>query len=131
MKKLLFVSVAAATCLLTIEAAAEAKHLTYQQMARTPGQYIGDRTLLRGEVARISVEKKPGEVLMFVYITPNSDDIIAVRYHRMHDAPRILPGDIISIDGIFAGLIRYQTELGSDVDVPAINATSVMRDDHR
>ncbi len=92
---------------------------SYEELARNPDNYVGQRIVLRGEV--VQVMEDSGSVTLRVDVTQGTyiwtDTVLALYDHKDGES-RILEDDIITMYGTFYGLYTYETVLGANVTVP-------------
>jgi hypothetical protein len=106
---------------------AEAWHLNYDQMARTPDSYIGKIVALRGKVVQVTesgddIEWRIGTTRTLL----GPSDIVLVDYARKSASePRVLEGDIIQIYGGYVGLATYKSVGGASITLPHVVARFV------
>jgi len=98
---------------------------TYKQIARNPDKYKGKYAKLTGEV--VQTLEYTDETILRVNITLDDygfySDTVYVVYNKSNSGNgRILEEDIITMYGILDGLESYESVLGSQVNIPKINA---------
>jgi hypothetical protein len=93
--------------------------VTYSMVARNTEQYMGKIVLFRGEVLQV-VESNDGAILR-VGINGDINQVLLVNYSDFAGS-RVLAGDTVSLYGTVLGRFDYQTVLGQQVTVPAVNA---------
>lgn len=101
---------------------AEAKTISYKDLARSPDTYKGAKVKYTGEVAQ--VQESGNNVALRVNVTKTPygyDDTVFIIYDKNIVSGRILEDDIITFWGESAGLITYQTVLNSELTIPQIN----------
>lgn len=92
--------------------------ITYNQLARTPDDYKGQKVKFKGEV--VQVMEGDGEVQIRFAVDKDYDKIILCSYNSSIVTSRILEDDVITIYGTSAGLFTYQSTLGGDITVPLV-----------
>jgi len=106
----------------------ELQTLTYEQMARTPQNYVGETVALQGKV--VQVEEEGDDLVLRVNITRGEysswTDTIVIAYH--HKGPlirRVLENDIIAVEGEYRGLTSYESIFHQKVTLPFVFATEL------
>ena len=94
--------------------------ITYDQLARTPDDYVGKKVKFKGEV--IQVIETSGESTIQIRLAVNSDydTILLGEYESDIVSSRILENDIITIYGVSAGTISYESTLGATITIPGV-----------
>lgn len=107
------------------KAAAEAKAkegyntgITYTQLARDPDEYTGKLVKFKGKV--IQVMEGDGVTQLRLAVNSDYDDIVYLEYESDLISSRVLEDDIITIMGMSAGLLSYQSTLGGTITIPSI-----------
>ena len=101
---------------------------TYEQVARDPDTYFGERAKFTGEV--IQVLQEGNSYTLRVNITQVSygwRDTIMVSYTSSAGESRILEDDVITLYGVMGGMYTYETIFGAEVTVPLLFAEYVDR----
>lgn len=92
--------------------------ITYEQLARTPDDYIGEKVKFTGEV--IQVIEGDDYIQIRLAVDDYHDDIILGEYDRDIVDSRILVDDVITIYGVSAGVITYESVMGGMITIPGI-----------
>lgn len=92
--------------------------ITYDQLARTPDKYEGEKIKFKGEV--LQVMEEDGTVTIRLAVNGNYDDVIIGGYDSDLVDSRVLEGDTITIYGESGGLYSYDAVLGNSVTIPLI-----------
>mgnify|MGYP003307512121 CR=1 FL=1 len=112
------------------EAAAEAARLeaeakrgydtgiTYNQLARTPDDYIGEKVKFKGKV--LQVIEGSSEVDIRLAVNNDYNNVIYVVYDKSIVKSRVLEDDKITVYGISGGLYSYQSTLGGTITIPLV-----------
>lgn len=104
------------------KAAEEAKGyetgITYDQLARTPDDYTGQKIKFSGKV--IQVMEGDGSVQIRFAVNDDYDNVLLGQYVSSVVSSRILEDDKITIYGTSAGLISYQSTMGGNITIPSI-----------
>lgn len=97
--------------------------ITYDQLARTPDTYMGEKVKFYGQV--IQVIEDGSETDLRIAINGDYNCVILVYYNSSILASRVLEDDYITIYGISQGLYTYQSTLGGDITVPLIQIDKI------
>lgn len=92
--------------------------ITFEQLARTPDDYKGQKVKFRGKVIQV-IEGK-GETQLRIAVNRDYDKIILVAYDSSIVTSRVLDDDTITIMGTSAGLYSYESTSGATITIPAI-----------
>lgn len=101
----------------------ECQSYTYEQIARNPDDYIGEKAKFTGEV--IQSMQEGNSYTLRVSITKSDwgyEDPILVSYTAKQGESRILEDDIVDIYGLLGGTYTYETVMGNKLTVPLLNA---------
>ena len=102
--------------------------LSFDEMARTPQQYFMKQVRVHGRV--IEIQDANNEVTIQVNISTNELDFrenILILYSRSRSEPRLFDGDVVDVRGVFRGLITYTSVLGVQLNMPAVTAEELIR----
>ncbi|MDD4774272.1 MAG: toxin regulator [Eubacteriales bacterium] len=102
--------------------------ITFDQLARNPDTYKGEKVKFTGEVLQVS--EFDTEVQIRLATKANSwggysDDVIYIYFDESLISNRILEEDIITIYGVSKGLHSYTTVLGATVTLPLISVDKI------
>ena len=104
------------------KAAAEAKGyetgITYDQLARTPDQFIGQKVKFYGKV--IQVIEGDSSVQIRLAVNDDYDTVLLGEYATSTVASRVLEDDHIMIYGTSVGTISYQSTMGGKITIPGV-----------
>lgn len=112
--------------------AAEAKKgyatgITYDQIARTPDEYKGEKVKFYGRV--VQVIEGDDDVYLRVATKKASygyyDNVIFVSYPSSTVPSRVLEEDMITIYGISQGLYTYESTMGGNITIPYVSADQI------
>ena len=92
--------------------------ITYDQLARTPGDYEGKKVKFRGRV--VQVIEGADEIQIRLAVNDDDDTIILCGYEPKVVTSRVLEDDYITIYGISIGLISYESTLGGQITIPGV-----------
>src|SRR5690625_2378223 len=92
--------------------------ITFEQLARTPDDYEGEKVKFNGKVLQVMEDE--GTVQLRVAVNDDYDQVIFVEYDPDIIDSRVLEDDQITLMGISMGLLTYQSTMGGDITIPAI-----------
>lgn len=92
--------------------------ITYDQLARTPDDYDGEKVKFRGRV--IQVIEGNNETQLRIAVNRDYDKVILVAYDSSIVDKRVLDDDTITIYGKSIGLYSYEATSGATITIPAI-----------
>lgn len=92
--------------------------ITYDQLARTPDDYIGKKVKFSGKV--VQVIEGDDDVQIRLAVNKDYDQILFCAYDSSIVSSRVLEDDIITIYGISAGTISYQSTMGGKITIPSV-----------
>ncbi|MGP4069904.1 toxin regulator [Halobacillus sp. B29] len=92
---------------------------TFEQLARTPDNYEGEKVKLSGRVIQV-IEAEGEETQLRIAVDDDYDQVIFVSYDSAIINSRILEDDKITIMGVSLGLLTYESTMGGEITVPAI-----------
>jgi len=92
--------------------------ITYDQLARTPDDYIGKKVKFHGKV--IQVMEGDGTTQIRFAVNEDYDTIIYGEFDSSIVDSRILEDDVITIMGISSGLLTYESTMGASISIPGI-----------
>ena len=102
----------------------ECKSYTYKEIFRNPDNYKGKKMKITGEV--IQVIDADDYFQLRVDMTKNEydyyDDTIFVQINKDKFNGRIIEDDIITFWGLNAGTVSYETVMGDETTIPAMEA---------
>ncbi|PLT32758.1 toxin regulator [Bacillus sp. V5-8f] len=97
--------------------------ITYDQLARTPDNYIGEKVKFRGKV--VQVLEGDGETQIRLAVNDNYDKILFASFDASIVGLRVLEDDTITIMGISAGLISYDSTMGGQISIPGVSIEKI------
>lgn len=104
------------------KAAEEAKGyetgITYDQLARTPDDYVGKKVKFSGKV--VQVVEGSDSVDIRLAVNDDYDTIVYAEYAKSTVSSRVLEDDEITIYGTSVGTISYQSTLGGTITIPGV-----------
>ncbi|HBF7904255.1 TPA: glycosylating toxin anti-sigma factor TcdC [Clostridioides difficile] len=92
--------------------------ITYDQLARTPDDYKYKKVKFEGKV--IQVIEDGDEVQIRLAVSGNYDKVVLCSYKKSITPSRVLEDDYITIRGISAGTITYESTMGGNITIPGI-----------
>jgi uncharacterized membrane protein YcgQ (UPF0703/DUF1980 family) len=92
--------------------------ITYDQLARTPDDFTGKKAKFTGKV--VQVMEGDGETQLRIAVNGDYDSILFVAYKSNISNTRILEDDNVTVRGISAGLITYQSTMGGNISIPSM-----------
>lgn len=93
---------------------------TYDQLARNPDTYIGEKIKIAGKV--LQAETDGSFAYARVAMNSNYDTVIFVTYDSDLISYRLLEDDIINVYGLSLGTYSYEAVSGATITIPWINA---------
>ena len=98
------------------------KSISYNDLARTPGDYEGQYVKFSGKIVQVCYEAES----IFYYSTyrlatrGSYGNVVYIKVDNYGSGSRILEDDWITIYGKFDGLYTYETVMGSSITIPCI-----------
>ena len=92
--------------------------VTYDNLMRTPDDYLGQVVQLSGTV--LQTINGDGVVQQRVALYDNYDQIVLIEYAEELPETRLLDDDYITFTGMSFGTIEYETVLGATLEIPSI-----------
>ncbi|MBP5165460.1 MAG: toxin regulator [Lachnospiraceae bacterium] len=92
--------------------------ITYDQIARTPDDYKGQKVKFTGKV--VQVMEGNGEVNIRFAVDKDYDKMIFAAYKSNIVTSRVLEEDVITIYGTSAGLYSYKSTFGATITIPSV-----------
>lgn len=96
----------------------------YDSLARNTEDYMGEWVRYTGTVLQV-LEEGDHAVLRVDVDSPTNGGVVAVRWSGYGPGNRVLEGDRIELAGIVLRRITYETVLGAQVTLPAIEANAL------
>jgi hypothetical protein len=97
--------------------------ITYNQLARTPDKYIGEKVKFNGKV--IQVMEGDGVTQIRLAVKDNYDTILFAEFDSSVVDSRILEDDVITIMGLSTGLITYDSTMGGKISIPGVSIEKI------
>ena len=92
--------------------------ITYNQLARTPDDYKGQKVKFKGKV--VQVIEGDDEIQIRLATKDGYDNVLYCAYDPSIVTSRVLEDDKITIYGTSLGLISYQSTMGGQITIPAV-----------
>ena len=92
--------------------------ITYDQLARTPDDYLVKKVKFRGKV--VQVMEGDGVTQIRLAVNDNYDTILLGEIKPNALKARVLEGDVITVMGLSTGLITYQSTMGASISIPGV-----------
>ena len=92
--------------------------ITYQQLARTPDDYIMKKVKFSGKVVQVLENDK--DTQLRIAVDGNHDTIVYAEYESKLVSSRVLEDDYITISGYSMGLLSYKSTMGGTITIPSI-----------
>ena len=100
--------------------------ITYDQLARTPDDYKGEKCKFRGKV--VQVQESDSLVVMRIAVNGNYDNILYVMTtNKALNGERVLENDYITVYGTSAGIYTYTSVMGASISIPSMLVTKIDR----
>ncbi|MGY3704728.1 hypothetical protein BW731_07560 [Vagococcus martis] len=92
--------------------------ITYQQLARTPDDYMMKKVKFSGKVVQVLENDK--DTQLRIAVDGNHDTIVYAEYESKLVSSRVLEDDYITISGYSMGLLSYKSTIGGTITIPSI-----------
>jgi len=99
--------------------------ITYDQLARTPDDYIFEKVKFHGKV--IQVMEGDGITQVRFAVNDNYDTIIFGEIDSSLLESRILEDDVITIMAVSSGLVTYDSTMGGQISIPGVLIEKIER----
>lgn len=94
--------------------------ITYEQLARTPDLYEGEKVKFKGEVVQVTEDTEEDEIQIRLALDDYYENILFCGYDKSITSRRVLEGDVIAIYGLSVGLISYESTGSGLITIPAV-----------
>ncbi|WP_423190381.1 hypothetical protein ACO1PF_05820 [Alkalibacterium sp. f15] len=91
--------------------------ITYDQLARTPDDYMGEKIKFSGKV--IQVIEGDEEIQLRFAVNDDYDQVIYVAYSPDIVEQRVLEDDYLTISGYSLGTVSYESTIGGVITIPS------------
>lgn len=109
------------------KAAEEAKGyetgITYDQLARTPDDYKGQKVKFSGKV--IQVIEGDNSISIRLAVNDDYDNILLGQYSKTIVSSRVLEDDHITIYGSSVGTVSYKSTMGGTITIPGVSIDKI------
>lgn len=92
--------------------------ITYDQLARTPGDFEGKKVKFTGKV--IQVIEGDDSINIRLAVNDNYDTVLLGEYSKSIVSSRVLEDDHITIYGTSVGTISYKSTMGGTITIPGV-----------
>ena len=92
--------------------------ITYDQLARTPDDYLLKKVKFYGKVVQVMEDGDNTQIRLAV--NDNYDTVIYGEYDSSIVSSRVLEDDYITISGVSSGLLSYKSTMGGTITIPSI-----------
>lgn len=92
--------------------------ITYDQLARNPDDYIGEKVQFHGKVVQV-MEDDDIQQIRFA-VDDDYDNMMYAEYDSDIVDSRILEDDMITILAISSGLLTYESTMGGNITIPSV-----------
>lgn len=97
--------------------------ITYDQLARTPDDYIFEKVKFRGKV--VQVIEGDGITQIRFAVNGDYDQILFGEFDATAVDSRVLEDDTITIRGLSSGLITYDSTMGGSISIPGVSINEI------
>ncbi|WP_121609867.1 toxin regulator [Mesobacillus foraminis] len=97
--------------------------ITYDQLARTPDDFIAKKVKFNGKV--VQVIEGSGVTQIRLAVNDNYDTILFAEYDSSIIDSRILEDDMITIMGVSTGLLTYESTMGGEISIPGVSVDKI------
>lgn len=92
--------------------------ITYEQIARTPDDYKGQKVKFTGKVIQVIEGDTSTQIRLAV--DSDYDTVLLGEFDKSIVTSRVLDDDIITIYGSSVGVISYQSTMGGTITIPGV-----------
>ena len=93
--------------------------ITYDQLARTPDDYMGKDITFAGKVLQVMEDSSSKQTQFRIATSDDYDKVMLVGYDSSILKSRVLEDDEIRFYGTSIGLVTYQSTMGGNITIPA------------
>lgn len=93
---------------------------SYDQLARTPDTYIGNKVKIKGKV--LQADSSGDTCYARVAMNSSYDTVVFVTYPKDLLGYRLLEDDIVTVYGVSLGVYSYEAVSGATITIPWLNA---------
>lgn len=99
--------------------------ITYEQLARTPDDYMLKKVKFSGKVIQVLEDEDNTQIRLAV--NDNYDTIIYIEYESNIVSSRVLEDDYITVSGVSMGLLSYKSTMGGTITIPSVIVSKIER----
>lgn len=92
--------------------------ITYDQLARTPDEYLAKKVKFYGKVLQVMDGVSSTQIRLAV--NDDYDTVIYCDYDNSIVGSRILEDDYITVKGVSEGLMSYKSTMGGTITIPSV-----------
>jgi len=97
--------------------------ITYDQLARTPDDYISEKVKFKGKV--VQVMEGDGITQIRFAVNDDYDTILFGEFDSSIIDSRVLEDDVITIMGLSVGLFTYESTMGGEISIPGVSIEKI------
>lgn len=97
--------------------------ITYDQLARTPDQFKGEKVKLKGKV--VQVMEGTGKTQIRLAVGSNYDTILFGEFDTSIVQSRVLENDVITVMGTSTGILTYKSTMGGNISIPGMSIEKI------
>ena len=97
--------------------------ITYDQLARTPDDYKGEKVKFKGKV--VQVLEGDSTIDLRLAVNSDYDKMVYLYYPKKLVSSRVLEDDKITIYGVSEGLYTYKSTMGGHITIPIIRVDKI------
>lgn len=97
--------------------------ISYDQLARTPDDYLGKKVKFYGKV--IQVIENDSTVQIRLAVNDDYDTVLLGEYDSSIISSRVLEDDMITVYGVSVGTITYQSTMGGNITIPGVSVEKI------
>ena len=97
--------------------------ITYDQLARTPDDFVGKKVKFYGKV--VQVIEGGSTVQIRLAVNKDYDTILLGQYSSSIVSSRVLEDDLITVYGTSLGLISYKSTMGGTITIPSMSIDKI------
>ncbi|WP_322973850.1 hypothetical protein [Lacticaseibacillus nasuensis] len=97
--------------------------ITYDQLARTPDRYTGKKVKFYGKVLQVLEDGDSVQVRLAV--NDDYDKVMLCDWSSDTVSSRVLEDDEITVSGVSAGLVTYDSTMGGEITIPSMSVVKV------
>lgn len=94
--------------------------ITYEQLARSPDDYLLQKVKFSGKVLQVMYDDDDDSVQIRLAVNSDYDQVLLCSIDNSSLKTRLLEDDIITIYGYSGGDISYEAVLGNEITIPMV-----------